>query len=112
LDLVKAGKIDGMYFFGRSDTTLDGSMIRDWFRTGSTWVTYSDGKIDAAIDKALPIVNPDRRRQAFYELQAEVQEQAPWLFLWTQVDIYGVSKNLHWQPRGDEQFDIKAAHWK
>jgi peptide/nickel transport system substrate-binding protein len=112
LDLVKTGKVDGMYFFGRSDTTLDGSMIRDWFRTGSTWVTYSDEKIDAAIDKALPIVNPDKRRQAFYELQAQVQEQAPWLFLWTQVDIYGVSKNLQWQPRGDEQFNIKAAHWK
>jgi peptide/nickel transport system substrate-binding protein len=112
LDLVKAGKIDGMYFFGRSDTTLDGSMIRDWFRTGSTWVTYSDKKLDAAIDKALPIVNTEKRRQAFYELQAEVQEQAPWLFLWTQVDVYGVNKNLQWTPRGDEQFAIKAATWK
>jgi peptide/nickel transport system substrate-binding protein len=112
LDLVKTGKIDGMYFFGRSDTTLDGSMIRDWFRTGSTWVTYSDGKVDAAIDKALPVVNAERRRQAFHDLQAQVQEQAPWIFLWTQVDIYGVSKNLQWQPRGDEQFNIKAATWK
>jgi peptide/nickel transport system substrate-binding protein len=75
-------------------------------------VTYSDAKIDAAIDKALPIVNPDKRRQAFDALQAQVQGQAPWLFLWTQVDIYGVSKNLQWQPRGDEQFNIKAARWK
>ena len=112
LDLVKAGKIDGMYFFGRSDTTLDGSMIRDWFRTVSTWVTYSDKKLDAAIDNALPIVNAEKRRQAFYELQAQVQEQAPWLFLWTQVDVYGVNKNLQWTPRGDEQFAIKAATWK
>jgi peptide/nickel transport system substrate-binding protein len=112
LDLVKTGKIDGMYFFGRSDTSLDGSMIRDWFRTGSTWVTYSDAKLDAAIDKALPIVNPDKRRQAFRELQAQVQELAPWIFLWTQVDVYGVNKGLQWQPRGDEQFNIKAASWK
>lgn len=112
LDMVKTGKVDGMYFFGRSDTTLDGSMMRDWFRTGSTWVTYSDSKIDAAIDAALPIVNPERRRQAFSELQSQVQAQAPWLFLWTQVDIYGVSKQLQWRPRGDEQFNIKAASWK
>ncbi|MFA5026540.1 MAG: ABC transporter substrate-binding protein [Candidatus Methylomirabilota bacterium] len=112
LDLVKTGKVDGMYFFGRSDTTLDGSMIRDWFRTGSTWVTYSDAKVDAAIDKALPIVNPEKRRQAFHALQAQVQEQAPWLFLWTQVDVYGVHKNLEWQPRGDEQFNLKTAGWK
>lgn len=112
LDLVKSGKVDGMYFFGRSDTTLDGSMMRDWFHTGSTWVTYSDKKIDAAIEKALPIVNPDRRRQAFSELQAEIQEQAPWLFLWSQLDIYGVNKRLQWEPRGDEQFALGAAAWK
>jgi len=112
LDLVKSGKVDGMYFWGRSDTTLDGSMMRDWFHTGSTWVTYSDKKIDAAIEKALPVVNPERRRQAFSELQAEIQEQAPWIFLWSQFDIYGVNKQLRWEPRGDEQFALGAAAWK
>ncbi len=112
LDLVKSGKVDGMYFWGRSDTTLDGSMMRDWFHTGSTWVTYSDKKIDAAIEKALPVVNPERRRQAFSELQAEIQEQAPWIFLWSQFDIYGVNKQLQWEPRGDEQFALGAAAWK
>ena len=112
LDLVKSGKMDGMYFFGRSDTTLDGSMLRDWFHTGSTWVTYSDKKIDGLIEKALPIVNPERRRQAFAELQAQVQEQAPWIFLWSQLDIYGVNKQLRWEPRGDEQFALGAAAWK
>jgi peptide/nickel transport system substrate-binding protein len=112
LDLVKSGKVDGMYFWGRSDTTLDGSMLRDWFHTGSTWVVYSDKKIDAAIEKALPVVNPERRRQTFAELQAQIQEQAPWLFLWSQLDLYGVTKQLRWEPRGDEQFALGAAAWK
>ncbi|HWT83238.1 MAG TPA: ABC transporter substrate-binding protein, partial [Candidatus Methylomirabilis sp.] len=112
LDLVKSGKVDGMYFWGRSDTTLDGSMMRDWFHTGSSWVTYSDKKIDEAIDRALPIVQPERRRHAFSELQAEIQGQAPWLFLWSQFDIYGVNKNLQWEPKGDEQFALGAAAWK
>jgi len=112
LDLVKSGKIDGMHFWGRSDTTLDGSMLRDWFHTGATWVNYSDKRLDAAIEKALPIVNPERRRQAFNELQAEIQQQAPWLFLWSQLDIYGVSKQLQWEPRGDEHFYLGSAGWK
>ncbi|HSB78586.1 MAG TPA: ABC transporter substrate-binding protein [Candidatus Methylomirabilis sp.] len=112
LDLVKSGKVDGMYFFGRSDTTLDGSMLRDWFHTGSTWVTYSDKKIDAAIENALPIVNSEKRRHAFSELQVQIQEQAPWIFLWSQFDIYGVNKKLQWEPRGDEQFAVGAAAWK
>ena len=112
LDLVKSGKIDGMYLWGRSDTTLDGSMLRDWFHTGATWVVYSDKRIDAGIEKALPIVNPERRRQAFSELQADIQQQAPWLFLWSQLDIYGVSKQLQWEPRGDEHFYLGSAAWK
>ncbi len=112
LDLVKSGKVDGMYLFGRSDTTLDGSMLRDWFHTGSTWVTYSDKKVDAGIERALPLVNPEKRRQAFDELQAEIQQQAPWLFLWSQLDLYGVNKQLRWEPRGDEQFALGAAAWK
>jgi peptide/nickel transport system substrate-binding protein len=112
LDLVKSGKIDGMYLWGRSDTTLDGSMLRDWFHTGATWVVYSDKRIDAGIEKALPIVNPERRRQAFSELQADIQQQAPWLFLWSQLDIYGVSKQLQWEPRGDEHFYLGSAAWR
>ncbi|MFB3817799.1 MAG: ABC transporter substrate-binding protein [Candidatus Methylomirabilales bacterium] len=112
LDLVKTGKVDGMYFFGRSDTTLDGSMTRDWFHTGSTWVTYSDKTLDALIEKALPVVHTERRRQAMAELQAEVQRQAPWIFLWSQLDLYGVHKDLKWAPKGDEQFALYAAAWK
>ena len=85
-------------------------MMRDWFQTGATWVPIRTrdrrGHRQGAPDR-----QSGQRRQAFAELQTQVQEQAPWLFLWTQVDIYGVSKNLQWQPRGDEQFDIEAATW-
>jgi peptide/nickel transport system substrate-binding protein len=109
LNLVKSNKVDGMYFFGRSDTSLEGSMLRDWFRTGSTWVTYSDKAVDAAITEALPIVDPAKRQQAFRALQARVQREAPWLFLWSQVDIYGVSRKLGWEARGDEQLALDAA---
>lgn len=112
LDLVKSNKVDGMYFFGRSDTALDGVMMKDWFRTGSTWVTYSDKTIDAAIDQAIPVVDRAKRQQAFYQLQAQIQQQAPWLFLWSQSDIYGVSKKLQWEPRADEQFAVNSATWK
>ncbi len=112
LDLVKANKIDGIYFFGRSDTSLDGSMLKDWFRTGSTWVTYSDKNVDAAIEAALPTVDPEKRRQAYYQAQALVQQQAPWIFLWSQNDIYGASKKLDWKPKGDEQFNLERATLK
>lgn len=108
LDLVKSNKIDGMYVFGRSDVFLEGAMMKDWFRTGSTYVTYSNPKVDAALDEGLAIVDPAKRQDAVYKLEAQIQQDAPWLFLWSQKDIYGVSKKLDWEPRGDEQFMV----WK
>ncbi len=112
LDLVKSNKIDGMYFFGRSDTSLEGSMLKDWFRTGSTWVTYSDKNVDASIEAALSAVDPQKRKDAFNKAQDLVQQQAPWLFLWSQLDIYGASKKLDWKPKGDEQFSLEQATLK
>ena len=56
-----------------------------------------------------PFVNSEKRRHAFSELQVQIQEQAPWIFLWSQFDIYGVNKKLQWEPRGDEQFAVGAA---
>ncbi len=112
LDIVRANKIDGMYLWGRSDIFLEGAILKDLVRTGSTWVTFSDKEIDAALDAALPTVDAAKRKQAFAEAQALVQQKASWLFLWAQPDIYGASKKLQWEPRADEQFMLNEANWK
>lgn len=112
LDMVKSNKITDMYLWGRQDIFLEGSIMNDLLHSGSTWVTNSDPKIDAAIDQALPIVDPEKRKAAFYQAQAVVQREAPWLFLWAQPDIYGVSKKLQWDPRGDGLLTLNQASLK
>lgn len=36
------------------------------------------------------------------EIQQMVYDDAGWLFLWQQHDIYGVSNKVEWAPRPDE----------
>lgn len=106
LDLVAGFQANDMHFFGRSDIVLEGSIMEQWFIEGAPWVTFRDEEIQEALSRMRTIVDPDVRRQMFYEIQAMVQEKAPWLFLWQQHDIYGVSNRLEWEPKGDEMIHM------
>ena len=39
-------------------------------------------------------------------------EEAPWLGIYNQVDIYGVSRKLNWDARRDERIALFEASWK
>jgi peptide/nickel transport system substrate-binding protein len=44
-------------------------------------------------------------------LQRLVHDEAPWVFLWQQHDLYGVAQSIEWTPRADEKvwmYDAKV----
>ena len=54
---------------------------------------------------------PKARAAAYADLQKTVHEEAPWVFLWQQHDLYGVTQSIEWSPRADEKvwmYDAKA----
>lgn len=83
-----------------------------WFKSGASWVAFSDPEIDKALDAAITIVNPEKRKEALNKLQRQIQAAAPWIFLWEQHDLYGVSDKLIWEPRADEQIYLFEAKVK
>ena len=44
----------------------------------------------------------DRRYDIAMKMQEIIHEDAPWIFLYIQLDTYGVSDRIDWQPRMDE----------
>ena len=105
-------KFNDMHINGRSDRELEGGIMYAWFKTGAQWVSFSDPEIDKELDKTMPIIDSKERTKAFKQLQAKVQQAAPWIFLWEQHDLYGVSNRLDWEPRADEQFYLYNAKVK
>lgn len=101
-----------MHLNGRSDRELEGGIMYAWFKSGASWVSFSDPEVDVALDKAMPIVNPTKRKEALDKLQRIIQEKTPWIFMWGQHDLYGVSNRLDWNPRADEQFYLFDAKLK
>jgi peptide/nickel transport system substrate-binding protein len=111
LERVKSYKAGDMHVMGRSDVELDGGIMYAWFKSKASWVTFSDPEIEKELVRVMPIVKPTERAKAFKRLQAMIQKAAPWIFLWEQHDLYGVSNRLDWKPRADEQyylFDAKV----
>jgi peptide/nickel transport system substrate-binding protein len=47
-------------------------------------------------------MDQDERRQLVDELDEIVHDQAPWIFVWKQVDFYGASDRVNFTPRADE----------
>jgi peptide/nickel transport system substrate-binding protein len=47
-------------------------------------------------------MNSEKRAALYREANRILHEQAGWLFLYNQADVYGVSKNVKWAPRPDE----------
>lgn len=98
------GVMPDMHLNGRSDRELEGGILYAWFKSGASWVSFSDPEVDKDLDKVIPIIDPEKRKQGLNDLQKFIQQKAPWIFLWEQHDLYGVSNRLVWEPRADEQF--------
>ncbi len=97
---------------GRSDRELEGGIMYAWFKSGASYVAFNDPEIDADLDAAIKIVNRKKRKEALNKLQRQIQQAAPWIFLWEQHDLYGVSDRLAWEPRADEQLYLFEASVK
>ena len=59
--------------------------------------------IDDKIARAITLVEPKARAAAYAELCQLIRDEAPWVFLWQQHDLYGVAAHVDWSPRPDEK---------
>lgn len=65
---------------------------------------YSSPAIDRLLNDAGTTIDPAARKQILSQLQQQVKEEAPFLFLYTNEELYGVSDRLvGWKPRPDDR---------
>jgi peptide/nickel transport system substrate-binding protein len=70
---------------------------------------WNDAEVDDLIDAARQSVDQDERLSIYHRIaEIMVVEQAAWLFMYNQSDIYGVSDRLaNWEPRSDEMIYLR-----
>ena len=104
LDKIKNRNTGDMFFLGWGPALAGQGTIEPLFKAEATYSSYGNNKIiDEKIAKAVTLVDAKARAAAYADLQKVVHDEAPWVFLWQQHDIYGVASHIDWSPRADEK---------
>ena len=77
----------------------------------SNFYRWENPAYEALWSELQETLSEERRRQIGLEMQEVVLEEAPWIFLYIQVDTYGVSDRISWQPRMDEVIHLWDVEW-
>ncbi|MGH7275679.1 MAG: ABC transporter substrate-binding protein [Candidatus Rokuibacteriota bacterium] len=104
LDKIKNRNTGDMFFLGWGPALHGQGTMQPLFLHDQTYSSYGNNKlIDEKIARASTLLDPKARADAYAELQRLVHDEAPWVFLWQQHDLYGVASHIEWTPRADEK---------
>lgn len=76
--------------------------LAPFFVEEAPFESYRDEEISDAILETKFIDDIDEREQALQDINADLREAAPWVYLHNQDSVYGVNERLDWTPRVDE----------
>jgi peptide/nickel transport system substrate-binding protein len=101
----------GFYLIGRGDVIEPTPFLVQYFLSGNTRrISYSAPRVDELLVRQRGTTDEAERKRLLSELQRQIMEDAPAVFLYTYKDVYGVANHLDWQPPPNETlfgFDVK-----
>ena len=104
LDKIKNRNTGELFFLGWGPALHGQGTTQPLFKADQTYSSYGNNPvIDDKVARAATIMDPKARAAAYAELQKLIHEEAPWVFLWQQHDLYGVASQVEWTPRADEK---------
>jgi peptide/nickel transport system substrate-binding protein len=101
-----AKKHKGLWLFGLVNGLMDEDHYNSLYFHSAGRGYYGNPELDAEIAKEQSILDPEQRRQALVKILNTVYNDPPWIFLYNQMNVYGVNKRLKWQARADEDIAI------
>ncbi|MCC7163038.1 MAG: hypothetical protein IT331_11130 [Anaerolineae bacterium] len=99
-----AKKTNPMYIYSLGDWAFDMGVHLKSYVEGSQGYYYEDPELADKINKALGMFDDAERKAAYQEIQQEFFDKAPYGSVYQLNQIWGVAKNLDWQPQPDEMW--------
>jgi peptide/nickel transport system substrate-binding protein len=92
-----------MYMIGWAGAWDADGIMFPLLRTGQRFSRWSNPEFDAILDKARRTLNEAERVKLYRQATQLAHDEAPWLYLFHGMDIYGVSRSVgDWEPTSDE----------
>jgi len=104
LDKIKNRNTGDMFFLGWGPALYGQGTVQPLFIADQTYSSFGNDKtIDEKIARVVTVMDPKGRLAGYADLQKLIHDEAPWVFLWQQHDLYGVASTVEWSPRADEK---------
>lgn len=101
------------YLLGYANAISDATYtIKPLLTSDGALTSFKNEKIENVLDKAGTESNQKKRRTLLERANRMYHDQAPWVFLHQQSNLYGLSKQLRWEARGDEHIDTYSFSMK
>jgi len=96
-------KMTGAFLIGWGTTLFDAdATLFPLFRSGQRNSYYGDPETDCLLDAGRATLDSAARADLYHAAAAQLVENAAAVFLYQQEDVYGIDRQLNWQPRPDE----------
>ena len=90
------------YLLGLGGPMQDGDELYNLVSSKGRGLYYKNEKVDELFDQGRSTTDPAKRRRIYADLARLMVEDATWVFLMQQVDIYATRDRLGWTPRPDQ----------
>ncbi len=111
LDRIINRDTGDMFILGWGPALEAQGTIESLMTTTRTYSGFGLPWLDEKVAAAVPVVDPVQRAAVWREIQEDAFEEAPWVFLWQQHDLWGVNVNLVWTPVADERIQAFHMRW-
>jgi peptide/nickel transport system substrate-binding protein len=100
------------YLLGLGGPMQDADELYNLVSSKGRGLYYKNERVDTLFDLGRGTMDMARRRQVYRDLARAIVEDATWVFLLQQVDIYASRDRLSWTPRTDQWMPLHDASLK
>ncbi len=97
------------YLLGLGGPMQDGDELYNLVSSKGRGLYYKNDKVDMLFDAGRSTMDPAKRRKIYADLAKAMVEDATWVFLMQQVDIYAMRDRVEWTPRPDQWMVFQGA---
>jgi ABC-type transport system substrate-binding protein len=105
-------KMQDAYLLGLGGPMQDADELCNLVSSKGRGLYYKNERVDELFDQGRGTTDPARRRKMYADLARAMVEDATWMFLMQQVDIYATRDRLTWTARPDQWLHFHAASLK
>jgi len=109
-DRLHRYKIDDLFLTGSGSNFEGQSDIIDYQKDlDYNYGFYNNPTFEAMWTQLNKTLESDKRLALLHKMERALYDDPPVVYVYMQPDIYGISKNVSWQPRKDEIIDLRKA---